>query len=275
MFDLNIVILEFSWCTFILKYFSIWFICFVLWIYLRFSKVNSFITVSKYNYNAPHLKKFLKSNNKAYVSMLAIFYPFPWYFQTKNLNLEWGGSSWIIFFSIYPFSSFRVSFSICFIHLLIWEYKNVSLLRSEALTILFSTISTAPKIQWCLVLVGVQYMCRNEWWPNLTGWFLAPWFVCTVDLPLIDSLIRVLQNMEHCQKKPENSTESNTEETKKSDLTQDDFHLKILKDISCEFLSNIFQVLTKVGEKHKMLSSAKESMDCFLLSNFIVNVFIF
>lgn len=56
--------------------------------------------------------------------------------------------------------------------------------------------------------------------------------------------------MKHCQKKPENSAESNTEETKKSDLTQGDFHLKILKDISCEFLSNIFQVLTKVGKKY-------------------------
>ena len=81
--------------------------------------------------------------------------------------------------------------------------------------------------------------------------------------------------MEHCQKKPENSVVSNTEETKKSDLTQEDFHLKILKDISCEFLSNIFQVLTKVREKYKMFSSGKESMDCFLLSNFIVSVFIF
>ncbi|XP_037378628.1 protein SAAL1 isoform X2 [Talpa occidentalis] len=65
------------------------------------------------------------------------------------------------------------------------------------------------------------------------------------ELPLIDSLIRVLQNLEQCQKKPENSANSNTEDTKKSDLTQDDFHLKILKDISCEFLSNIFQELTK------------------------------
>ncbi|XP_076970279.1 protein SAAL1 [Tamandua tetradactyla] len=64
------------------------------------------------------------------------------------------------------------------------------------------------------------------------------------DLPLIDSLTRVLKNMEHCQKKP-NSIESNTEDTKTSDLTEDDFHLKILKDISCEFLSNIFQALTK------------------------------
>uniref|UniRef100_A0A2K6ETL8 Serum amyloid A like 1 n=1 Tax=Propithecus coquereli TaxID=379532 RepID=A0A2K6ETL8_PROCO len=81
------------------------------------------------------------------------------------------------------------------------------------------------------------------------------------DLPLIDSLIRVLQNMEHCQKKTENSAESNTEETKKSDLTQDDFHLKILKDISCEFLSNIFQALTKEtvaqGLKEGQLSKEK------------------
>lgn len=81
------------------------------------------------------------------------------------------------------------------------------------------------------------------------------------DLPLIDSLIRVLQNMEHCQKKPENSADSNMEETKKSDLIQDDFHLKILKDISCEFLSNIFQVLTKEtvaqGLKEGQLSKQK------------------
>ncbi|XP_007515918.1 protein SAAL1 [Erinaceus europaeus] len=64
-------------------------------------------------------------------------------------------------------------------------------------------------------------------------------------LPLVDSLTRVFKNMKHCQKKLESSVESNAEDTKKSDLTQDDFHLKILKDISCEFLSNIFPVLTK------------------------------
>uniref|UniRef100_A0A8C7BPE4 Protein SAAL1 n=1 Tax=Neovison vison TaxID=452646 RepID=A0A8C7BPE4_NEOVI len=83
-------------------------------------------------------------------------------------------------------------------------------------------------------------------------------------LPLIDSLIRVLQNMEHCQKKPENSVDSNTEETKKSDLTQDDFHLKILKDISCEFLSNIFQVLTKetVAQGLKEGQLSKEKCSC-------------
>ncbi|XP_015333165.1 protein SAAL1 isoform X1 [Marmota marmota marmota] len=82
-----------------------------------------------------------------------------------------------------------------------------------------------------------------------------------VDLPLIDSLIWVLQNMEDCQKKLENSAESNQEENKKSDPTQDDFHLKILKDISCEFLSNIFQALTKEtvaqGLKEGQLSKQK------------------
>lgn len=70
-----------------------------------------------------------------------------------------------------------------------------------------------------------------------------------MNLPLIDSLIRVLQNMEHCQKKPENSTESDPEEPTNCGSTQDEFHMKILKDISCEFLSNIFQELTKVGGK--------------------------
>lgn len=69
-------------------------------------------------------------------------------------------------------------------------------------------------------------------------------------LPLIDSLIRVLQNMEHCQKKPENSTESDTEEPTNCASPQDDFHMKILKDISCEFLSNILQALTKVGKEY-------------------------
>lgn len=67
--------------------------------------------------------------------------------------------------------------------------------------------------------------------------------------------------MEHCQKKLENSAESSTEETKKSDFIQDDFHLKILKDISCEFLSNIFQTLTKetiaLGLKEGQLSKQK------------------
>ncbi|EGW09686.1 Protein SAAL1 [Cricetulus griseus] len=80
-----------------------------------------------------------------------------------------------------------------------------------------------------------------------------------VDLPLIDSLIRVLQNMGHCQKKLANSTEEPTN----CGSTQDDFHMKILKDISCEFLSNIFQALTKEtmakGLKEGQLSKKKYS----------------
>ncbi|XP_051004557.1 protein SAAL1 [Acomys russatus] len=81
------------------------------------------------------------------------------------------------------------------------------------------------------------------------------------DLPLIDSLIRVLQNMEHCQKKSENCTDSDTEEPTNGGSPQDDFHLKILKDVSCEFLANIFQVLTKEtvaqGLKEGQLSKQK------------------
>ncbi|XP_041491012.1 protein SAAL1 isoform X2 [Microtus oregoni] len=85
-----------------------------------------------------------------------------------------------------------------------------------------------------------------------------------VDLPLIDSLIRVLQNMEHCQKKPENSTESDPEEPTNCGSTQDEFHMKILKDISCEFLSNIFQELTKetVAQGLKEGQLNKEKCSC-------------
>ncbi|XP_045146943.1 protein SAAL1 isoform X2 [Echinops telfairi] len=60
--------------------------------------------------------------------------------------------------------------------------------------------------------------------------------------PLIDSLTRVLQMLQRYQKKPENS---NGDETEKPDLKGDDLHWNILKDISCEFLSNILQALTK------------------------------
>ncbi|XP_057612612.1 protein SAAL1 isoform X2 [Chionomys nivalis] len=85
-----------------------------------------------------------------------------------------------------------------------------------------------------------------------------------VDLPLIDSLIRVLQNMEHCQKKPENSTESDPEEPTNCGSTQDEFHMKILKDISCEFLSNIFQELSKetVAQGLKEGQLNKEKCSC-------------
>ncbi|XP_025057912.1 protein SAAL1 isoform X2 [Alligator sinensis] len=67
-----------------------------------------------------------------------------------------------------------------------------------------------------------------------------------IDMPLIGSLIRVLQYMEDCGKRSvDNSKESKPDETEKSGLTQEDFHLKILKDICCELLSNMLQELTK------------------------------
>ncbi|XP_043826847.1 protein SAAL1 isoform X2 [Dromiciops gliroides] len=65
------------------------------------------------------------------------------------------------------------------------------------------------------------------------------------NLPLIGGLIRVLHNMEDCQKKSVNLADSSTEETEKPDISKEDFHLQVLKDVSCELLSNIFQQLTK------------------------------
>ncbi|NWH66886.1 SAAL1 protein, partial [Geococcyx californianus] len=67
-----------------------------------------------------------------------------------------------------------------------------------------------------------------------------------LDMPLIGSLIRILQYMEDCGKRSvDNSKESEQEETGKADANEEDFHLKILKDICCELLSNMLQELTK------------------------------
>lgn len=68
-----------------------------------------------------------------------------------------------------------------------------------------------------------------------------------LDMPLIGSLIRILQYMEGCGKRSvDKSKESEEQETGKADLNEEDFHLKILKDICCELLSNMLQELTKV-----------------------------
>ncbi|NXS83694.1 SAAL1 protein, partial [Erpornis zantholeuca] len=65
-------------------------------------------------------------------------------------------------------------------------------------------------------------------------------------MPLIGSLIRILQYMEGCGKRAvDNSKESEQEETGRTDVNEEDFHLKILKDICCELLSNMLQELTK------------------------------
>ncbi|KAM4665292.1 protein SAAL1 [Amazona ochrocephala] len=66
------------------------------------------------------------------------------------------------------------------------------------------------------------------------------------DMPLIGSLIRILQYMEGCGKRAgDSSKESEQEETATADVNDKDFHLKILKDICCELLSNMLQELTK------------------------------
>ncbi|XP_054054324.1 protein SAAL1 isoform X3 [Rissa tridactyla] len=66
------------------------------------------------------------------------------------------------------------------------------------------------------------------------------------NMPLIGSLIRILQYMEGYGKRSvDNSKESEQQETGRADLNEEDFHLKILKDICCELLSNMLQELTK------------------------------
>ncbi|XP_068929211.1 protein SAAL1 [Petaurus breviceps papuanus] len=65
------------------------------------------------------------------------------------------------------------------------------------------------------------------------------------NLSLIGGLIRVLHNVEDCEKRLVNLAGCSTEETEKSDAPEEDFHLKVLKDVSCELLSNIFRKLTK------------------------------
>ena len=64
-------------------------------------------------------------------------------------------------------------------------------------------------------------------------------------MPLIDSLIRVLQNMDECGKRSMDSS-NKSEEAGKKGITEEDFHLKILKDICRELLSNMLQELSKV-----------------------------
>ncbi|XP_072475736.1 protein SAAL1 isoform X1 [Notamacropus eugenii] len=83
------------------------------------------------------------------------------------------------------------------------------------------------------------------------------------NLSLIGGLIRVLHNMEECEKRSVNLADCNTEEAEKSDKTED-FHLKVLKDVSCELLSNIFQKLTKenIIQALKEEHLSKETCSC-------------
>ncbi|XP_063145452.1 protein SAAL1 [Candoia aspera] len=66
------------------------------------------------------------------------------------------------------------------------------------------------------------------------------------NMALIDSVIRVLQNMNECGKRSvDSSNKSKSEECEKLEIGDEDFHLKILKDICCELLSNMLQELSE------------------------------
>ncbi|XP_077143250.1 protein SAAL1 isoform X1 [Ranitomeya variabilis] len=64
------------------------------------------------------------------------------------------------------------------------------------------------------------------------------------NLTLIGSLTRILENQEMCPRKSHDKSLPDQAEPE-DDVTEEDFHLKILKDVCCEFLSTILSQLTK------------------------------
>ncbi|RLW10274.1 hypothetical protein DV515_00002466 [Chloebia gouldiae] len=98
------------------------------------------------------------------------------------------------------------------------------------------------------ILSVLSAMFASQTEQEYTGMRKSNWLYVVVegDMPLIGSLIRILQYMEGCGKRAvDNSKESEQEETGRTDVNEEDFHLKILKDICCELLSNMLQELTK------------------------------
>ncbi|KAM3855113.1 protein SAAL1 isoform 1-T3 [Vipera latastei] len=66
------------------------------------------------------------------------------------------------------------------------------------------------------------------------------------NLALIDSVIRVLQNMDECEKRSVDSLKkSQTKEYEKLEIADEDFHLMVLKNICCDLLSNMLQALSE------------------------------
>ncbi|XP_063802407.1 protein SAAL1 isoform X2 [Pseudophryne corroboree] len=63
------------------------------------------------------------------------------------------------------------------------------------------------------------------------------------NLSLVGSLTQILDNLEICQRKSSNKPQDQDEAEDKG--TEEDFHLNILKEVCCEFLSNIMSQLTK------------------------------
>ncbi|KAM9302313.1 protein SAAL1 [Gastrophryne carolinensis] len=97
------------------------------------------------------------------------------------------------------------------------------------------------------------------------------------NLPLIGSLTRILENLAACQQKSSNRPQDKDEDG----VTEEDFHLKILKDICCEFLSNILSQLTKENilealkrghlSEEKCLCALRNLLPLYALS---VNIFV-
>ncbi|MEE6499430.1 hypothetical protein FKM82_003447 [Ascaphus truei] len=66
------------------------------------------------------------------------------------------------------------------------------------------------------------------------------------NIPLLGSIIQVLEHLEACHRKnPASAKLPSAPEKNASSGAEDDFHLNILKDVCCEFLSNILLELTK------------------------------
>ncbi|KAH0620946.1 hypothetical protein JD844_021863 [Phrynosoma platyrhinos] len=90
-----------------------------------------------------------------------------------------------------------------------------------------------------------------------------------IDMPLIDSLIRVLQNMDECVKRSGDSlNKSKSEEPEKLGMAEEDFHLKIVKDICCELLSTMLQEMSKVKSFLEVLHEVDQALAESLEKNF-------
>ncbi|XP_075694194.1 protein SAAL1 isoform X1 [Rhinoderma darwinii] len=83
------------------------------------------------------------------------------------------------------------------------------------------------------------------------------------NLTLIESLTRIFENVEACQRKNEDKQLSDRE-------VSEGFHLRILKDVCCEFLANIFSQLTKenILEALKQGQITEEKSLCLLRNLF-------
>uniref|UniRef100_UPI00398EA1C2 protein saal1 isoform X3 n=1 Tax=Pristiophorus japonicus TaxID=55135 RepID=UPI00398EA1C2 len=98
------------------------------------------------------------------------------------------------------------------------------------------------------------------------------------NLPLLSTLLRVLLYAEECQKKPSEGTRRPSADkwsvpspvagAQKGKRREGDFHLKILLDICCEFLSEIFTDISTVERFHGILTEVQPDIVERLLLEF-------